>query len=138
MRRRVVVDASVLVAALMKDGTCRDLLLHADVHFVAPRQILEETRRHVARAAQRAGVPQAVAAALMEEIQGRVQAVADAAFAQHMDRAQAVAEAAGAPEDAAYAALALSLDAPVWTLDHGFCRMEGIATLASSDLQPEA
>ncbi|MGQ0536230.1 MAG: PIN domain-containing protein, partial [Methanobacteriota archaeon] len=78
--RAVVVDASVLVAALMADGRARHVLLHAsDVAFYGPAALFEETLRHVPRISKRAGLPETVVRALIADVQKRIRLVPEAA-----------------------------------------------------------
>lgn len=44
---KIVIDTNILIAALIKDSTSRDLLLHSSsLEFYAPRFSLEEVKKH--------------------------------------------------------------------------------------------
>jgi predicted nucleic acid-binding protein len=42
----LVVDANILFAALIKDSTTSELMLHEDIHLYAPEFILEEFEKY--------------------------------------------------------------------------------------------
>jgi predicted nucleic acid-binding protein len=51
------------------------------------------------------------------------------------ERAKAVARRAGDPNDWEYVALAWALDAPIWTYDHDFRRMEGVRAIDTASIR---
>jgi len=132
---KVIVDASVVVAALMKAGRARHVLLHSDATFYVPARIFEETMRAADRIAERAGVSSEAVHAALTVLLGRLEVIPEALLGPHMATARRTAEAAVAPEDTAYIAAALALDAPVWTYDHDFRRAEGISVIGTTDVE---
>ncbi len=136
MRRVVVVDASVLLAGLFKDGTVRDLLLTTEsCLFAAPEYVRTEADRHLIDVALRSQLPPETVRAVLEDLLSQVDLAPFGAYAHRIDEARRVAAKAGAPEDADYVALALSLDAPIWTLDVDFRRIPKVATLTTRELE---
>ncbi len=132
---RVVVDASVVVAALMADGTVRDTLLSSSDHdFVAPSYIREEVTRNLPRVAHRARLDPVTVRALVEDVLEAIDLVPPAFYAQFSVKAGEIVRRAGARGDVEYVALALLLDAPVWTLDADFRRIPGLAVLSPRDV----
>jgi len=53
---RLVVDTSVLIAALMKKSTVRELLLNPLFEFYVPEYCIEEIERHVGEISDRSGL----------------------------------------------------------------------------------
>lgn len=134
----VVVDASVLVACLIKDGRARDVLLnHPEVQFVAPGFVLDELAGSRARLESKFRVQPSALDAVMVEIRQRVQVVAAHAYAARRDEAQRRAKKAQAWGDDEYVALALALDAPLWTYDDDFDRIEGIRRVTAAQIEGE-
>lgn len=134
----VVVDASVLVACLLKDGRAREVLLnHPEVQFVAPAFVLEELAASRATLASRFRVQTAAFDAVMGEIRERVQVVAARAYATHREEAQRRAKKAQAWGDDEYVALAMALDAPIWTYDDDSGRIEGVRRTTASQIEQE-
>jgi predicted nucleic acid-binding protein len=131
----IVVDASVLVAGLFKEGTVRDLILNSDnLELCAPSYIREEIERQVPRVAGRANLPVATVGAILEDLLAAIDLVPGPAYSGWMDPAGKLASEAEAPGDAEYIALALALGAPVWTLDRDFRRIPGVKVLSTQDV----
>lgn len=122
--RLVVVDASVVVAGLFKDGAVRDLLLNTEtLEVCAPVYVKGEVARQVPRISARAHLPQATVEALLADFLEAIDLVPLAAYAIRMPEARELARAAGAEGDADFIALSLALACPIWTLDHDFARV---------------
>jgi len=134
MTRRIVVDASVLVAALMADGRARHALTHTEAFLYVPPRIFEEVEAHAAEIAGRAGVPEAIVRGLIEELAQHLDEVPSALIEPWLPEARERVAAAEAEGDEDYVALAIALDAEVWTYDHDFERIEGILTISTKDV----
>jgi predicted nucleic acid-binding protein len=133
--RPIVVDASVLVAGLFKDGSVRDLLLNVEgMEFYAPRYVQEEALRQLPRIAARAHLPSATIEAVLSDLLGAIDLLPPGAYATHMNEARRLARAAGDEGDADYVALCLALECPIWALDRDFGRIPGIRVLSTRDL----
>lgn len=122
----VVVDASVVIAGLMADGRARRVLLHSDVVFYAPPLVLEEVHDRVDELAKRANLSPGVVSTVLEDLDERIEVAPEGLVEVHLDEAEPRAADADAEGDEDYIALALALDAPVWTYDDDFDRVEGI------------
>jgi len=53
---KLVVDSSVLIAALMKKSTVRELLLNPLFEFYIPEYCIEEVERHIGEISERSGL----------------------------------------------------------------------------------
>lgn len=134
----VVVDASVLVACLLKDGPAREVLLnHPEVQFVAPGFVLDELERSRARLQSKFRIPSSAFEAVMGGIRERVQIVAARAYVARREEAQRRAKKAQAWGDDEYVALALALDAPIWTYDDDVDRIEGVRRVTAAQIEEE-
>jgi predicted nucleic acid-binding protein len=133
--KQIVVDASVLVAGLFKDGIVRDLILNSDnLALCAPSYLREEIDRQIPRVAARTRLPEATVKAVLEDLLAAIDLVPRAVYSGSMDMAARLADEAGAPGDAEYIALALAIGAPVWTLDSDFRRIPGLGVFATRDV----
>jgi predicted nucleic acid-binding protein len=129
----VVLDASVLVACLFKDGRARHVLLHSsDVRFVAPPDLLVESERQIPKVAQRAGITSAQVRATLQVLRGRVHEVPISLLRPAEAEARNLAKNAGDENDWEYVALALTLDAPIWTCDDDLRRVKAIRTVGTA------
>ena len=133
---RIVVDASVVVAGLFKDGTVRGLILNRDdVEFYAPDYIREETFRQIPRVATRAKLSEVTVKTVLEDLFGAIELIPVGVYSAWMEKATALAGSATAKEDPDYIALALALDAPIWSLDDDLRRVPGLRILAKKDVK---
>lgn len=133
---RIIVDASVVVAGLFKDGTVRDLLLNLDdAELCAPAYIREEAFRQIPRVAARAKLSEPTVRAVLEDLFGAIDLIPAGAYSGWLEKASALARRAGAERDADYIALALALDAPIWSLDGDLRRVPGLRILATHDVK---
>ena len=74
--KRIVLDASVMVACLFRDGTARRVLLHATgVTFLAPPGIQSEAEAQLARVARRTGLPRETVRMILEDLLRHVEVV---------------------------------------------------------------
>jgi predicted nucleic acid-binding protein len=132
----VVVDASVLVACAIADGKARHTLFAADsVDFVAPALIHEEYTRQVPKIIALSGVAPSVITALSEDLFDRVRAISVEVFLPHLTAATALVEAAKAQGDEDYVALAMALDAPIWSYDNDFRRIREVRLISRREIE---
>jgi predicted nucleic acid-binding protein len=132
----VVVDASVVVAGLFAEGTVRDVLLTTDaVTLCAPAYLREEVERHLPRVANRARIPVEMVRTIFEDILGCLELIPVGVYASSMSEARRLARLADAIGDEDYIALALALNAKIWTLDRDFRRVAGIRVLSTRQVE---
>jgi predicted nucleic acid-binding protein len=134
--KRIVVDASVVLAGLFKDGTVRDILLtFEDAEFVAPQYLRSELERHLSEIVARSRKPEAILRAVLEDLLSAIDLVPVEMYSNSLERAQEIARRADAKGGEDYIAMALAFDAPVWTLDKDFTRATGVRVLHTSEVE---
>ncbi|MCI4372417.1 MAG: PIN domain-containing protein, partial [Thermoplasmata archaeon] len=122
-------------AGLFKDGTVRDTLLSThESLFAAPSYLRDEVSRHLVEVAARARIPVPTVEVIFEDLLGAIDLMPSGVYSDFLQPATKLARTAGAPEDVDDLALALSLDAPIWTLDKDFRRIPGIRVLSTKDV----
>lgn len=131
----MIVYASVLIAALMAEGSTRHALLHSMVPLSAPAYVRDEVKRHAGAIAKRAGLPRAVIAEAIVELLARIQIVPNAAYSATLDEARRLCNEAKADGDEDCVALSLASGEPIWSLDSDFDRIEGIRRMTTSDVR---
>jgi predicted nucleic acid-binding protein len=135
---RIIVDASVLVACALADGSSRRTLLQATgVEFYAPQYVLDELRRKTPKLLALSGVPPIVLTALIDDLVSRVVVLPYRTYAGRMDQALKLTAAAHAEGDEDYVALALTLNAPIWTCDKDFRRIRGVKVIRRAEIRLE-
>jgi predicted nucleic acid-binding protein len=115
-KRPIIVDASVLFSALLRDRTTRLLLLHGGFGLHTPPNIWDELERNRQYLVQKSGATERAFDALLQSLRGRVSAIPLPLIERHMDRAL---KALGEEDrlDAPYVASAMALDRTLWTHD---------------------
>lgn len=111
---RLVVDANVLFAALLKDGGTRRLMLQGPFDLFAPAWVWEEVDEYRTLFLQKTGGGQDHEA-LRQALRARILDVPREKTASSMD--QALRLCAADPDDAFYLATCLALDVSLWTHD---------------------
>jgi len=130
---RVVVDANILFAGLLRDSATRELLLHAPLELYAPAWLWEETTRNLPALAERSNIATAVLTALADRLLERIQAVPEAVLALHAREALRRCQASGA-KDAPYVACCLAVDGALWSHDGRLSKEAGVATVSTAFL----
>lgn len=134
--RRIIVDASVVLAGLFKDGSVRDVLLNLDdAELLAPQYLRSEVERHLPEVVRRSKIPEGTIRAVVEDLLGAIELVPPEIYSTSLEEAERNASRAGARGDEDYIAMALSFKAPVWTLDKDFARAPGLTTLRTKDIE---
>jgi predicted nucleic acid-binding protein len=124
---RIVVDASVLVACALSDGKSRKVLFNsAGVEFYSPEFVLEELRRKSPKIIALSGIPPNLLTSLIDDLIERVNVVPYQGYGLRMEEALNLTNAVDAHGDEDYVALALALDAPIWSYDKDFRRIRRI------------
>lgn len=123
--KKIVVDASVVLAGFFKDGVTRRLLLYPPegVLYCAPEDLREEVEGKVPTAVKRLGVSEETARALLQDILARIQVIPLEALEPHVEAATRTCSKAAAQGDEWYVACALAVRAPIWTFDPDFGRI---------------
>jgi predicted nucleic acid-binding protein len=134
----IVVDASVLFAAAIRDGSTRHELLNTSRTLIAPPALWEEVQARQDRIVHFSKLTAEEVGSLLDALRTRITTVPAAWYAHKRPIAQAACKAAQAWGDDEYVALALALDAPVWTLDQDFARVEGVRVVATAEVDDGA
>jgi len=136
--KRIVLDASVVVACLFKDGSARRILLHAsNVTFLAPPGIQEEAEAQLSRAARRTGLPPETVRLILGDLLRHLEVVPMNRLRSVGAKARKTARDAGDENDWEYVALSWVEDAPIWTYDADFSRMDGVRTISTAEVSGE-
>lgn len=112
----LVVDANILIAALIRDGYTRHMLLFGDNEYCIPEYIFEETKNHLNELAKRTKVPN-------EELWKTMQDLISQANAITPDQ-----------KDIHYVALALKQDCPIWSNDKKLKEQNKVVIITTEEL----
>ncbi len=130
---RLVVDANILVAALLKDSTTRELLLEENLELFAPEGLLAELKNLLKNPKVRKRLPLSDLALseLSEAIFSRIIFFPEESFLSFIkDSVELVSHI----EDAPYIALALTLKIPLWSNDAALKEQTKVKVLTTPEL----
>lgn len=121
----LVVDANVLLSALIKEGLTRKLMLNSQVTLYAPEFLLDEFYKHIGTVSRKAGIPAGKLRPLAREFfdEADITVFATPELEGFMGRARALSPD---PDDAVYFALALKLGYPDIPLRPFDCLQNGL------------
>ena len=129
----LVVDANILIAALIRDSTTRKLLLSEKFELVAPEFLAGEIDKHIAEISKKAKVEKAELRSLILQLlkTSKIRAYKPESFAGKMKDAIAIS-----PDkyDSPYFALALHLRCPIWSNDKKLKNQSEVTILSTKEV----
>ena len=112
---KVVVDTNKVIAALLREGRVRRVLLHPGLELLLPEYVLEEIKEHREEIVQK--VPEEALDLLLEKLYRKIRVVSVKEVSERTLQ-QALKIAGGFdPDDYPFIAVSLRFDAPIWTND---------------------
>ena len=112
---KVVVDTNKIIAALLREGRVRRVLLHPGLEVLLPKYVLEEIKEHREEIAQK--VPEEALDLLLAKLSRKVRVVSvKEVSARAFQQALKIAKGFD-PDDYPFIAVSLGFDAPIWTND---------------------
>ena len=133
----LVIDANIVVSALLKNSfTTRLLLFHPDTKLVAPELLRDEIVRHAIELSNRLRVSEFQLIELLDDLlkEADIELTSSEQFTEFLPMA---AETSPDLEDAAYIALALKLDCPLWSNDKALQQQNGVKVYSTHELVKE-
>lgn len=115
----LVVDANVIISALVADSKTRELLVTLDAPLLTPEAIHAEIENHEELLVEKSGMDPERVEQFLSLLFRHVETVPASEFHPHIDRARAAIGDTD-PDDVLYVACALALDAGVWSDDTDF------------------
>ena len=130
---RLMLDANILFAALLRDGTARRLLLEGDLDLHTPEWIWDEMTRNRAWLVAKSGANLASLELLTGLLRDAVHDVPAAVTDRFLDQALRQVGPRNSA-DAPYVATALALDATLWTQDKTLAKSSKITVVTTAEL----
>ncbi len=115
----LIVDANILLAALLKEALTRELLLDSRLKLYAPEYLISETLHLLKRNTKlqkRIGLPQKAIEEIFYMLTQEIETYPRKVYATFLTEAGKIAPH---KQDTPYLALALALHIPVWSNDQG-------------------
>lgn len=133
---KVVVDANVLLSALLTDGATRRRLFTAQASLLAPAHLQSEVAKYRDQIAKRAELAPEQAQRLLDRLFEQVRWVPDARIEPSIPEAGTLLEETD-PDDVAYLACALATEADaIWSHDADFDEQDRIPRTTHPDEVP--
>ena len=111
---KLIIDANVLIAALIKDDVTADLVYSKNLQLFAPVQLLVEVRKYQSLIQQKSGMDDEKFERLLKSFRRRIAFVETEEFIDLLEEAEKISPDEG---DAPYVALSLKLNVGIWSND---------------------
>lgn len=131
---KLVVDANIVLAALIRDSTTRRLLLDGRLELVGPDALKTEVLKHVEadpEIPRKTNLPVEALRDLLRQVSADIVIVPKSQYARILAFSLKLAPH---PEDAPYLALALKEHCPVWSNDTQLKRQRRVRVLSTVEL----
>ena len=130
---KLVVDANVVISALIADGNTRELIVTLEPELLTPAFVHDEIENYEEMIAEKAGMEPDRVAQFIDLLFRYIDIVPAADFHPAIERAD---EAIGDtdPDDVLYLACAIASDAAIWSDDSDFDQQYLVETYSTSEV----
>ncbi|MFH1399254.1 MAG: PIN domain-containing protein [Candidatus Woesearchaeota archaeon] len=128
---RLVVDANILFAALIKASITSALLFDQNIQLFAPEYLLEEFCKHKQTIIKKTNRTATELAEIFQILQARITVVPKQEFSHFLNKAKFISPD---KDDTVYFALALRLKCGIWSNDKQLKKQEHIKVYSTADL----
>jgi len=131
---KVVLDVNVLLSALIKDSTTRDVLVKADLEFYFPEASLHKIRKYEEYILEKSGLSKEEYEKILNNLFKKIKLISNEDIKMQWQEAKKIMEHID-EEDVIFIATALSLpNSIVWSHDKDFQKQEKIITLTTEQI----
>ena len=129
----LVVDANILIAALIKNGLTRELLINRDFSLCTPNFVLEEIFNHLKEISTKAKITQNDLHFVLEKIiqETRITLVKKEEISLFITQAE---EISPDPDDIQYFATAIKFNCAIWSNDRAMKNQTSIKIYSTSEI----
>jgi len=129
----LIVDANILVSALLKEGITRELMFNIDLILYTPEFIIEEFFDHIDKLAQKARLPKAVFQDQAEKLinESKLMIISKKEVKAFIKKAEQISPD---PDDVLYFATALKIKCGIWSNDKELKKQKHVKIYSTSDL----
>jgi predicted nucleic acid-binding protein len=128
----LVIDTNIIIAALLRRGTTRNLVFSSFLGLYAPEHITHEIAKYTQELMEKAGMDSDSFDAALSIVLSQISILPRSAFSHKLGEAAKIC--LQHPEDTPFVALAVHLNIPVWTHDKAFSRHKEIKTISTEEL----
>lgn len=128
---KLVVDANVLFSAAIKDSKTAELLINDNLELYAPEYLFDEFRKHKQTLLEKTHRNQEDFERFIEILKTHINILPKNKFKNHFSASKKYSQD---PKDIPYIALALYLDASIWSDDKHFQKQNKIKVYTTTEL----
>ncbi|RLI80950.1 putative toxin-antitoxin system toxin component, PIN family [Archaeoglobales archaeon] len=121
---KLVIDANVLISAIIKDSVTRKIILDERTELYSPGKIIEEVIKHSDLIAKKANLSNEEVLSFFRILMEKIKIVPEKEYREKIPEALSIARNFD-EKDTLFIALALKLKIPVWTSDKGILDNQG-------------
>ena len=130
---KLVVDANVVISALIADSKTRELVVTLEPDLLTPEFVYDEIESYTELIVQKSGMSPERVAQFIDLLFQYIEVVPAQEFYPHIEEAEAAIGDTD-PDDVLYVACALAEDAAVWSDDTDFDEQTRVETYSTSDV----
>lgn len=127
----LVVDANIVISALIARASTLELLFSKEIELVAPDLLFTEVDKYKNLILTKSGLAEEEVNTLMVSIMSKIRIMEFFSFEGFFEKAK---EISPDPEDIQYFALALKLDAAIWSNEKRLKKQSAIKVFSTEDL----
>lgn len=129
----LVVDANVLISALVADSKTRELIVTLEPALLTPESIHDEIKTYDDLIVEKSGMDRDRVMQFLDLLFGHIETIPVSEFHPFIDEAdEAIGETD--PDDVLYLACALARDAGIWSDDSDFDEQTLVPSFTTSDV----
>jgi len=130
---KLVVDANVVISALIADSKTRELIVTLEPDLLTPEFVHDEIENYEELIVEKSGMTPDRVAQFVDLLFQYIEAVPASEFHPYIEEADAAIGDTD-PDDVLYVACALATDADIWSDDSDFEKQDVIETYTTSDV----
>ena len=128
---KMIVDTNAVAAALVKDGTSRQILLVSGISFFAPDFMREELEEHKDVFLAKSGLPAEDFEKIMDVVLANIVQIPAGSYLAFKQKALELTQD---HDDWPFLALAISLSCPIWSNDRGMKGQKEVEVHSTGEL----
>ena len=131
---RVVIDTNILMSALIKDSTTREIIIKSNWEFYYPEVSLHEIRKHRNLILQKSGMNEEEFTQLFNHLLSHIKIIPEEYVHKKLDEANKILGKID-PKDVVFLATALSIsDSVIWSDDKHFEKQDKVKVLKTKNI----
>ena len=129
----LIIDVNPFLAALIRDSTCRRIMVNTNWELCFPEVALHKIRKYKGYILKKSGLSELEYLVILHTLLQCVRIIPTEEIMPYWSEAKKIMEHID-PEDVTFIAAALSQKAPIWSDDRDFERQDQVICLKTKDL----